>query len=173
MGTGCQGQCSPCWEHACGKEFLSSGRASWPRRRGLWRGTIVHESWGWPGSSCRPPVMTRGPGGALGWLVIQASGRQAPIKRAASTPHSLTHPPSALQMRKQRCPGCMTHFLPGTHLLRGRGCWLLPALRALGLEAGVQVGTLNHSHPLARLHVDPWCQAEPGMPPPKIVVKQG
>ena len=129
-------------------------------RRGLWKGTIVHESGGWPGSSCRPPVTTRGPGGALVWLVIQASGRQAPIKRAASTPnHSLTHPSSTLQMRKQRCPGCMTHFLPGTHLLRGRGCWLLPALRALGLEAGMQVGTLNHSHPLARLHMDPWRQA--------------
>ena len=44
--------------------------------------------------------------------------------------------------------------------------------RALGLEGGVQVGTLNHSHPLVKLHVGPWHQAKPGMPPPKIVVKQ-
>ena len=36
----------------------------------------------------------------------------------------------------------------------------------------MQVGTLNHSHPLVKLHVGPWHQAKPGMPPPKIVVKQ-
>lgn len=152
---------------------LQAELAGLRRRRCLWRGTIVHESGGWPGSSCRPPVMTGGPGGA--GMVSHPGERQAGTHQEGRFHPPLPSPtPLRASDEKQRCPGCMTHFLPGTHLLHGEGCWLLPALRALGLEAGAAGG---HPESLTSSRLDfMWIHGvrpSLGCLHQKIVVKQG